>query len=259
MLEPIVASEYSLRTGNKLIDINCTLAHKDYPWALANIDRLIVEEITTPDGVVVLKPVGILECKTTSEYNNDEWDEGEILGSYRYQLNWYLGILGLQMGAFACLVGGNKFYYYDVYFDEDLFRCQIEAGKYFWFENVAKLIEPEMQAVDSDLAKALFSDCIKGSEMVMDDDVANDLLATIVDCKKKIKELENIQTEAENRIKDRLKTTEIGYTKDFVVKWTPQSQNRVDTDKLKMVFPDVYDAVKKQINFRKMTIKGGIS
>lgn len=250
MLEPVVANEYALRTGNKLLDINCTLCHKDYPWARANIDRLIVD--------VNDKPIGVLECKTTSEYNNDDWDEGEILESYIYQLNWYLWILGLEHGSFACLVGGNKFYHYDVYRNDELINdIMLPAAKSFWFDNVLKLVEPEMQAVDTEFVKTVYGDCIKGSEKVFEDDLVNDMLATVVDCKAKIKELEKIKEETENQVKDRLKETEIGYTKDYVVKWSPRSQTRVDTDKLKMTFPEIYDQVKKQIYFRVMNIKGG--
>lgn len=259
MLEPVVADEYALRTGNKVLDIDCTLCHKDYPWARANIDRLIVEEVVQHDGSTIIVPTGILECKTTSEYGNDDWNDGEILESYMYQLQWYLWILGLEHGAFACLVGGNKFYHYDVYRNDELLNnVMIPAAKNFWYENVQKLIEPEMQAVDSAFAKDLYVDCEKGSEVTLDDDIANELLATIVECKAKVKELKKIQDEAENRIKDRLKSKEIGYSRDFVVKWSPRSQSRIDTEILKMTFPDVYDKCKKQINFRVMTIKGGV-
>lgn len=258
MLEPVVAEEYVLRTGNKLINIDCTLCHKDYPWARANIDRLIVEEVEQPDGSTVIVPIGILECKTTSEYNNDEWDEGDILESYMYQLQWYLWILGLAHGAFACLVGGNKFYYYDVYRNDELIsNTLIPAAEKFWNYNVKELVEPEMQAVDNELTKLLYGDCEKGSEVELQDDTANDLLQSIVDCKAQIKEIGAIQKEAENRIKDRLKNKEIGYSRDFVVKWTPQSQTRVDTEKLKKTFPDVYDQCKKVTSFRVMRIKGG--
>ena len=140
MLEPIVADEYSQRTGNKVIAVNATLVHKDHPWALANVDRLIVDD----DG----RPIGILECKTTSEYMNEEWKSGDILMSYIYQLNWYLWILGLEKGTFACLVGGNKFYYYDVFRNDELLENTIiPAAEKFWFENVLALKEPEIDMI----------------------------------------------------------------------------------------------------------------
>lgn len=249
MLEPIVADEYSKRSGNKVVVVNATLVHKDYPWALANVDRLIVDD----DG----RPVGILECKTTSEYMNDEWESGEILMSYVYQLNWYLWILGLERGAFACLVGGNKFYYYDVFRNDELLNNTIiPAAKDFWFNNVLALKEPEMQSTDTDFANSLYSNVAKNSEIMLPDDETNEIARTVFECKAKIKELEKIMTEAQNRLKDRLQDNEIGYTKDYTVKWSPRSQMRVDTDKLKSEFPEVYAQVQKKIEFRAMYVKG---
>lgn len=253
LLEPIVADEYARRelggTNYKLVTIDATLSHKDEPWALANVDRLIVDE----NG----KPVGILECKTTSEYMNDEWESGEILMSYIYQLNWYLWILGLEKGAFACLVGGNKFYSYEVFRNDELLNeTIIPAAKNFWFNNVLALKEPEMQATDTEFANGTYKNVVKNSEITFEDDETNDLAATVFDCKSKIKELEKIMEEAQNRLKDRLKENEIGYCKDYTVKWSPRSQMRVDNDKLKTKYPEVYEDCKKKIEFRAMSVKG---
>jgi len=249
ILEPIVADEYAQRTGNKIMTVDATLVHKDYPWALANVDRLIVDG----EG----KPIGVLECKTTSEYMKEEWESGDILQSYIYQLNWYLWILGLKKGAFACLVGGNKFYYYDVFRNDELLRDTIiPAAKHFWFDNVLALKEPEMQATDTDFANTTYSEVVKDSEITLLDDTTNDLARTVFNCKTKIAELTKTMKEAQNRLKDRLQDNEIGYTKDFTVKWSPRSQSRVDTDKLKSNFPDVYEQVQKKITFRAMSVKG---
>lgn len=261
MLEPIVADEYAKReldgTNYRLVEIDATFCHKEHPWALANIDRLIVEVTKLEDGTEALTPVGILECKTTSEYNNEEWESGEILLSYIYQLNWYLWILGLDKGAFACLVGGNKFYSYEVYRNDQLLTDTIiPAAKSFWFDNVLALKEPEMQAADTEFVNATYGSVVKNSEIVFEDDEANSLAETVFTCKAKIKELTSIMEEAQNRLKDRLKENEIGYCKDYTIKWSPRSQTRVDTDTLKKQYPEVYEACKKQISFRAMTVKG---
>lgn len=255
LLEPIVADEFAARelvedkAHLKLVNIGATLQHKDYPWALANVDRLIVDT----DG----RPWGILECKTTSEYMNEEWESGEILQSYVYQLNWYLWILGLERGYFACLVGGNKFYIYPVFRNDDLINeVMLPAAKKFWNENVLALKEPEMQSVDTEFANQTYSDVVKNSELVMEDDTANDLAETVFNCKRQIKELTSIMEEAQNKLKDRLKENEIGYTKDYTIKWSPRSQKRVDNDKLKKEYPEVYQEVLKTISFRAMSVKG---
>lgn len=261
MLEPIVADEYARRelegTNLRLVDIDATLQHKDYPWALANVDRLIVEVMPQEDGSEALKPVGILECKTTSEYMNDEWESGDILMSYIYQLNWYLWILGLEKGVFACLVGGNKFYSYEVFRNDELLNNTIiPAAKSFWFDNVLALKEPELQRTDTEFANDTYSSVVKNSEIVLDDDTTNELAETVFNCKAKIKELTNVMEEAQNRLKDRLKENEIGYCRDYTVKWSPRCQSRVDTDKLKTMYPEIYAACQKKIEFRVMTVKG---
>lgn len=257
LLEPIVADEFAKRelTADKgregwtLTELGATVSHKDYPWARANVDRLILD-----DGGNV---VGILECKTTSEYNDEEWASGDILLSYLYQLNWYMWILDIKWGAFACLVGGNKFYSYEVFRNDELLETElIPKAKDFWFNNVLALKEPELQANDTDFANSIYETVEKNSEVVLEDEESNNLAATIVECKAKIKELEKIKEEAQNRLKDRLKDKEIGYCRDFTVKWSPRSQTRVDQIALKTTFPEIYEQCLKKTEFRVMTVKG---
>lgn len=249
LLEPIVADEFARRTGKKLLNVEATFAHKDFPWMRANVDRLIVDD----DG----KPYGILECKTTSEYNNEEWESGDILLSYVYQLNWYMHILDLTYGAFACLVGGNKFYYYEVFRNDELIEnTLIPAAKNFWFNNVLALKEPELQATDTEFANNVYAEVVKNSEITMTGETENDLARTVFECKQKIKELTATIEEAQNRLKDRMQDHEIAYCRDYTIKWSPRSQTRVDTTLLKTTFPEVYEQCKKTISFRVFTIKG---
>jgi putative phage-type endonuclease len=250
MLEPIVANEYVRRTGNKVVVSPATLVHKDYPWAIANVDRLIVDD----KGI----PYGILECKTASEYMDDAWSEGDVPLSYLYQLNWYLWVTGLEYGVIACLVGGNKFYYYEVWRNDELLRDEIlPKVDRFWNYHVKNLIEPELSGTDADSEYVANenSEVIKGSEIVLEDETMNELAATVKECKAKIKELEATEKEAANRLKDVLKNNEIGYTKDYIIKWSPRSQSRIDTIKLKEKYPEVYADCLKQISFRVFTVK----
>lgn len=252
MLEPIVAEEYARRSGKKIMASPATLVHKDFDWAIANIDRFIVDE----EG----KPYGVLECKTAGEFMNDSWENGELPMSYIYQLNWYMWITGLTYGAFACLVGGNKFYFYEVYRNDELLQNELipKADK-FWNYNIKNLIQPELDGsqASTELVNTEYKEVVKNSELVITDDEYNELAKVVMEGKAKIKELERIVEEAQNRIKDKLQDKEIGYTSDFVIKWSPRSQSRVDTDRLKIDFPEVFEKCKKTISFRVFTIKGG--
>lgn len=253
LLEPIVAAEFASRTGKRLLEVDATFAHKDFTYMRANVDRLIVDENNVP--------YGILECKTTSEYNNEEWENGDILLSYIYQLNWYLHILDLKYGAFACLVGGNKFYHYEVYRNDDLIKnTLLPAAHEFWHNNVLALKEPELQSsdADTDFVNEKYAAVEKNSEITLPEDIDNELARTVFECKAQIKELESTMKEAQNRLKERLKDHEIGYCRDYTVKWSPRKQTRVDTDRLKTDFPEVYEACKKEIEFRAMSVKGAV-
>lgn len=257
LLEPIVADEFAKRelTADKgregwtLTELGATVCLKGNSWMRANVDRLILDNTG--------KVVGILECKTTSEYNNNEWEAGDILLSYLYQLNWYMYILNIQWGAFACLVGGNKFYSYEVYRNDELLRDVIlPAVENFWFNNVLALKEPELQAVDTVFANDKYSEVEKNSEVMLEDEESDNLAAVVMECKAKIKELEKTLEEAQNRLKDRIKDNEIAYCRNHTIKWSPRSQTRVDTTLLKTTFPEVYEQVKKVTKFRVMYVKG---
>lgn len=257
LLEPIVADEFARReltadknrAGWTLTELGATVCHKDCAWMRANVDRLILDE----NGRIV----GILECKTTSEYNNEEWENGDILLSYIYQLNWYMYILDIKWGAFACLVGGNKFYSYEVYRNDELLQETIlPAVHNFWHNNVLALVEPELQAVDTVFANDNYGEVKKNSEIVLEDEESDALAAVVFECKAKIKELEKTLEEAQNRLKDRLRENEIGYCRNYTVKWSPRSQTRVDQTLLKTEFPEVYERCKKVTNFRVMQVKG---
>ena len=58
VLEPIVATHYSKRTGNKVRKVNAILQHPEQPFMLANLDREVIGQ----------SDVQILECKTAGAY-----------------------------------------------------------------------------------------------------------------------------------------------------------------------------------------------
>lgn len=250
VLEPIVADEFARRTKKKIAISPATVAHKDYPWALANIDRFIVDD----EG----KPIGILECKTADNRLNQLWAEGDVPKAYIYQLSWYLWVTGLKYGAFAALVGGNKFHYHEVYLSEELINSEIfpKCDK-FWNYHVKQLIQPELSGTDadSDFVKEQSPEAVKNAEITLVDDEMDELAETIVAGKAQIKELEKVVKEAENRIKDVMKDHEIGYTADRIIKWSQRKQVRVDTDKLKTEYPEIFGKCNKTISYRVFTVK----
>lgn len=250
LLEPIVADKFAKKSGKNIAVCPATLAHKDFPWAIANIDRLIVDD----HGV----PYGVLECKTANFRLNEEWDDGEIPLSYVYQLMWYLWVTGLKYGAFACLVGTNKYHYYEVFINDELLESEIiPTVSAFWNDNVLKLTAPGLSGseADSDFIKEMYAAVIPKSEISLTDTESNDLVEAIVYGKAEIKKLEAVVEEASNKLKERIGLKEVCFTKDYVVKWSPRTRTGVDSDILKVNFPHVFEQCKKVTHYRQMTIK----
>jgi len=249
VLEPLVADEFQRRTGKKVVESPATLVHKDHAWAIANVDRFIVDD----NGV----PYGILECKTASSYMEEDWEEGNVPLYYLYQLRWYMWITGLKYGAIACLVGGNKYFYFEIYEDEEVTKSIVETCSHFWNHYVQNLIEPPLTGndVDSDLVSSKYQDVVKNSEKTLDDEESDQLASKVLALKKQIKVLEEQLDEAKNQLMEKLQETEIGYTVNHIIKWSPRQQTRVDTDRLKTEYPDIYNKVKKVTKYRVFSVK----
>jgi len=123
ILEAIVASHYTRKTGNKVRRVNAVLQHSDsnLPFMLANIDREIVG---CPD-------VQILECKTAGINGARLWADG-VPQYVQLQVMHQLSVTGKQAADVAVLVCGNEFRVYRIDRDEAMIANLIRLEKQFW-------------------------------------------------------------------------------------------------------------------------------
>lgn len=121
VLEPIVASQYQRRSGNRVRKVNAVLQHPENPWMLANIDR---EVIGSPD-------VQILECKTAGLNGAKLWREG-VPKYVEVQVMHQLAVTGKQAADVAVLLGGQQLEVYRIERDELLIKHLIELERQFW-------------------------------------------------------------------------------------------------------------------------------
>jgi putative phage-type endonuclease len=142
ILEPLVAKEYSERTGDDIVRVNYLLADKDTPYFLTDIDRLIISSKEVP---VKEHGNGILEIKTTGW--GDNWKEGKIPELPYCQLQWYLGVTGLKWGKLAALVQGQEMVIPEVIWrNEDTINALKELGRRFWTNHILKQEMPTPQS-----------------------------------------------------------------------------------------------------------------
>jgi putative phage-type endonuclease len=246
-LENFVAEEFMLKTGLKVRRNNFLLQHDEYPFLLANVDRVIVA--SGDDGP------GILECKTASEYLKQSWNEDEVPPSYFLQVQHYLAVTGYKYGWIASLIGGNKFYHKRIERDDELIEQMIEVASNFWNNHVVPGIPPEWDgsAASSDLLDKMYPNAQK-NQIVLPSK-ADELINEFEKAKENEKFWKGEKDKYANQLKGFLEDNEVGATEDRKVFWKNQSRSSIDSKKLREEEPEIYNKYIKTSTFRKFEVK----
>lgn len=243
VLEDVVAKEFETRTGKKVRKNNKMLRHPEHEFMLANLDRVIVGE------------KALLECKTTSQYNIDQWKDDEIPASYLCQIQHYMAVTGYEKAYIAVLCGGNQFIWKEVPRDDELIEIIIIAEKDFWYNNVLAGVIPEIDGSDAtkDFLNHMYKD-IDETEVQLSDDVET-LLTALEQVKQEEKELKELKTQYENKIKHILGNNLAGKTSGYQVTWKPQVRKTLDTKKIREIYGEQLDPYYKETETRVLKIK----
>ena len=236
-LEQFVADLFSEKTGKAIRKAPKTYSHPDYPYLVAHVDRLV----TGTDE--------LLECKTCSAFKLEEW-ENKIPKEYVLQVIWYLGITGRKKGWIACLIGGQKFVYMQIDFDEELFNLMVEKAVKFW-DMVQKQIPPLILPEDDEVLGEIYSEHTDDMMVLQD---LNDRVAYLQEIKMHIEDLNKEKRELETELKTVI-ADKAGFTTDrYKVTWKTQTANRIDTDRLKDEQPEIIKNYMQEKKFRVLRI-----
>ena len=242
-LEQYVADRFAEQTGMKVRKCNKIIQHPEYPWMLANVDRLICGKVWG------------LECKTTSPYSKFKFDEGEINPHYYWQCMHYMAVTGYPKWYVAILVLGKAFHVFEIERDEEAIAKLIEAERDFWENHVAVNVPPLPTGgdVDDEALQVLYP-AAEHPDEVMALDGMNDMLNLRA---MKVSERDAIQAEIDGidqQIKAAMGTFERGMTEGWNVRWTNTSTSRVDTKALKAKYPQIAAEVTKTTAGRRFTV-----
>lgn len=241
LLETVVADEWALRNNRQYVHIPVILQDDERPYLLANIDGFTVSD----DRELI---TGILEVKTTSAYNNDQWENGPVPFHYMCQTNWYCGITRLKTYTIICLVGGQKLYSYELPADKELFAREVLTADDFWNNHVIPKIEPEATAVDKELMKRQEEENAMEQDpneppLILEDDGVERLIDSYIQLREKAKALKDVKDAVYAQIKVALGSHSQALTKTHTVVTKYSVRRTCDFDLLKTMAPDVYDAV----------------
>lgn len=240
-LEQVVADEFAKRTGLKIRKKNAILQSIEYPFMLANVDRLIVG---VDEG---------LECKTASAYKLSEWSEG-IPWEYELQCHHYMAVTGYKAWWIAVLIGGNQFVFKRIERNNDIINQLIEIELKFWNEHVVKNFPPEpLGTVDKQMLNELYP--VADEIEIPLPYEAEKLIEQRDNLKATLDELTEQKDAIENKIKSMLGEAELGYVGNIKVTWKNVSSKRIDSKKLKSEKPEIFEQYAKESNSRRFDIK----
>lgn len=240
ILEDTVAREFSRRTGLAVEPFPYVLRSKQYPWMLANVDRLIVGR---EEG---------LECKTADASQKAYWEDGAVPDSYLLQCYHYMIVMGIKKWHIACLIGGNHFVHYTINYDEDIAASVIKQEKDFW-DLVQAGTPPAVFGQDIDLLSMIYS---HPEPTTIELDSRAEMLARDYKiASQQEKEAKSVKDDAKAKLCAMIGDNSKAVAGNIKISWTPVETDRFDTERFKTENPSLYNDYIKTTSSRRFTVK----
>ncbi|MCR5542860.1 MAG: YqaJ viral recombinase family protein [Eubacterium sp.] len=243
-MEEYCAQRFYSATGLKPRKSHYMYRSKEYPWMIANIDRMI----TGDDDA-------FLECKTTSPYNADAWADGKVPESYVIQCMHYMKVLDKHKCYIACLILGEDFVYRELTWDDELISSIVAKEKEFWENYVLKKVMPPCdgtKAYDEVLGE-YYPRAEPGSVVTLKG--FDESLSRRAKLQEEIDILEKEKNQIDQTIKLALGDSQYGLTDNYKISWSSVDTTRLDTKKLREEKPDIFSEYSKTTSSRRFQIK----
>ena len=214
-LEFYVAQRFCEATGKKVRRENNILINPDYPFAHANVDRMVIGEDAG------------LECKTTSTLNVKNFRNGAFPDTYYVQCVHYMMVTGCKKWYLAVLVLNKEFMVFEIERDEEEIEALAKSEAEFW-----KLVESKSTPATDGAAST--TDTISVLYPESNDNSVNlfayeSELQQYMALSAQIKELESLKDEAANKIKAFLGESGSGESDNYKVSWKSTSRSTFDS------------------------------
>lgn len=224
-LEDYVAQRFCEKEGKKVRRENHIIINPDFPFAHANVDRIVVGEAAG------------LECKTTSSLNLKKFKNGEFPDHYYVQCVHYMMVTGAKRWYLAVLVFGKGFYTYCIERDEAEIAALAKSEDTFWQYVLNK--RPPMsdgEEATTDAIGAVYSEV---TDTVCDLVMYESDLAERQRLNGEIKTLKKLRDAADNRIKSFMGNAGYGESDGFKVTWGQSERALFDRDRFTADHPGI--------------------
>lgn len=229
--------ERQAHKGYEVRKLDKILQHPEHPWAIANVDGIIL----APNGAA-----GILECKTSSEWLFDQWKDDQVPMYYLTQIQWYLFVADLDWGYFSTLIGGNKYRSPRIERDDELINLMFDRCSAFWHDNVCTGTPPQPDGSEATTAylKEKYAAADPDSLVVLDADDSDwsAVMEKLEEANAAVKHWESVSDECKNKIRDRMKGAQVAlYRGKQIATWKEHPDTRFDVALFSAQHPDLYD------------------
>ena len=231
LLEPIVASHYTKRTGHRVRRINAVLQHPDADKAfmLANIDR----EVLNAD-------VQILECKTAGEFGSRLWRDG-VPEYVQCQVQHQLAVTGKKSADVCVLLCGQEIRIHRIERDDALIARLIQLEREFWSYVEADTPPPADGSESAEMAlRCLYPE---DSGQTLDLSADREMSATFADLvmiRQALTGHQKLEAQLKQKIQQRMGEASKALFETGSVSWKRSKDSQgVDLEKLLQAHPDL--------------------
>ena len=238
-LEDYVAHRFMEATGKKVVRKRAILKNDLYPWAHANVDRLVVGEDAG------------LEIKTTSALHMGTFKGREFPAKYYSQCVHYLAVTGKWY--LAVLVLGMDFKVYELERDQDEIDALMEMEKDFW-EHVKDGTPPAVMGMnaDTEALQMLYPESSGDSIALFGRAESLELREML---KGQIKDLEKQVALIDQQIQQDMGAAEVAREGMWKVTWKSISRTTFDKKRFETDHPGLMDGYMKQSVSRRFEVR----
>lgn len=241
-LEQYVASRFEEATGKKVHRCNYIIRNDKYPFAHANVDRMVYGENAG------------LECKTTSNYEYAKLlENGSFPETWLCQMTHYMAVTDADHWYLAALVFGKGFYWFDVKREDSECAALMAVEADFW-ERVTHNAPPAIDGTEAttEALRTVFPESDEGRTVDLSGFAANLELYNALG--RQIKELEEQRDTQANYIKGFMGSAEKGEAGNYSVSWKSQSRSTFDRKKYEQACGAIPQEFFKTSTFRAFKI-----
>lgn len=222
-LEDYVAQRWMEATGKKVRRLQAMLYNPAYPFAHADVDRIVVGEDAG------------LECKTTSTPDVRQFHGVEFPEKYYAQCVHYMAVTGVKRWYLAVLVFGRGFFTFTLERNQDEIDALMGAEATFWTK-VENDTAPAPDGSDAatDAISVTYAESRDGEMELFGREA---MLNEYADLKAQKKAVDERIKEIENTIKEDMQEIPMGRVGRFSVVWKSQQRSSFQLEEFKKDHP----------------------